>query len=129
MKRIGKNQALELVQRGAMLIDMRSPVAFRDGHVTGAVNLPFRNFLNTIQKYDRKQKFVIYSTSVQDDDICHGTMYADGLGYANIFVTDYSTLTGPADVETPRKKEVEKGNGRKGHKRDSSRSLLLRGNQ
>ena len=93
MKRIGKNKALAMVQRGAMLVDMRSPVAFRDGHVAGAVNLPLRNFVNRIMPLDKKTKIIIYSDAVTDADIKHGLNYATNLGFENVFVADFKTLT------------------------------------
>ena len=40
MKRINKERATQLIEKGATLVDMRSPVSFRDGHIKGAVNLP-----------------------------------------------------------------------------------------
>lgn len=93
MKRISKNKALELVQKGALLVDMRSPVAFRDGHVTGAVNLPLRNFVNRIMPMDKKTKIIIYSDTVADDVLRHGNTYAENLGFTEIFVSDYTSLT------------------------------------
>lgn len=105
MKRIGNNKALELINKGAMLVDMRSPVAYRDRHVTGAVNLPLRNFLNTIQKMDRKHAIIIYSDSVTDDVLRQGNTYAENLGFSNIYITSYADMTGTGEP-------VRKGNYR-----------------
>jgi Rhodanese-related sulfurtransferase len=100
MKRIGKNKAVELVQCGALLVDMRSPVAFRDGHVSGAVNLPLRNFLNKIMPMDKKTKIIIYSDAVTDDVLRQGNQYAEHLGFAHVFIADFKSLT----EETPTRK-------------------------
>lgn len=92
MKRIGYSRAQELVSKGAFLVDMRSPVAFRDGHVSGATNLPLRNFLNTIMAMDRKKAIIIYSDGVADEALSQGTSYAEVLGFTNVYVADYKSL-------------------------------------
>lgn len=93
MKRIGKSKLESLVKAGALVVDMRSPVAFRDGHVAGAVNLPLRNFVNRIMGMDKSKKIVIYSDSIDDTDLKQGNTYAQTLGFSNVFVADYKTLT------------------------------------
>ena len=93
MKRISKNKAEELVKNGALLVDMRSPVAFRDGHVAGAVNLPLRNFVNRIVPLNKKTKIIIYSDEITDDVLRHGNLYAENLGFTNVFVADFKGLT------------------------------------
>ncbi len=93
MKRIGKTKAVELVKRGALLVDMRSPVSFRDGHVEGSVNLPLRNFVNRIMPMDKKTQIIIYSDFVTDDVLRWGNTYATNLGFTEVFVTDYTSLT------------------------------------
>jgi len=100
MKRINKNTALNLVKGGALLVDMRSPVAFRDGHVGGALNLPLRNFTNHIMPLDKKTKIIIYSDDVSDTDLYHGNLYAAHLGFKEVFVTDYRSL-----IEDVKRKE------------------------
>ncbi len=93
MKSINKDKATQLVQKGATLVDMRSPVSFRDGHVQGAVNLPLKNFTNLLMMTaDKKSKFVLYGSTTKDPDILHGVNYAEQLGFSDIFVTDYETL-------------------------------------
>lgn len=114
MKRISKNRAEELVKRGALLVDMRSPVSFRDGHIPGAVNLPLRNFVNKIMPMDKSSKIIIYSDSVADDVLRQGTNYAQNLGFTNIFIADYKSLTEEASpVSNPVVAKKPKGRSRK----------------
>lgn len=112
MKKIGKNKALELLKRGALLVDMRSPVAYRDGHVDGAVNLPLRNFVNRIMGMDKSKQIIIYGDSVNDADLKQGNSYAETLGFSNVFVSDYKSLTEEASepyrVRTKAHKRVPK---------------------
>lgn len=126
MKRIGKNKALELVKRGALLVDMRSPVAFRDGHVVGAVNLPLRNFVNRIMPLDKKTKLIIYSDAITDADLRHGTTYATNLGFTDVYVADYKSLIEESRVATYTQKEVQAKDGRKGYQYNPAGSVLLR---
>jgi rhodanese-related sulfurtransferase len=119
MKRISKNAALQLIKNGAIIVDMRSPVAFRDGHYEGAINLPLRNFLNHIMKLDRKQKIVIYSDYIEDAELKHASSYAETLGFLNVSAIDYKTLTAktiPA-VNPAMKKRMEEAARRPNQKR------------
>jgi len=92
IKIIGKHRVKNLVDRGAYLVDMRSPVAYRDGHITGSVNLPYRNFLNTISGMPRKSNIVIFGESSSHIDVISGHNYANQLGFTNVYVTEYETL-------------------------------------
>ncbi len=92
MKRISKEKAKKLIDKGAILVDMRSPVSFRDGHITGAVNLPLKNFTNLLMKTDRKKTIIIYGDTYEDADLAHGFNYAEQLGFGTVFATDYTSL-------------------------------------
>lgn len=92
MNRISYYRANELITKGALLVDMRSPVAFRDGHIPGAVNLPLLNFVNKIMGLDKSKKIIIYGDAVTDDVLRQGNNYAETLGFSSVFVTDYKSL-------------------------------------
>lgn len=92
MNRISYYRANELITKGALLVDMRSPVAFRDGHIAGAVNLPLMNFVNKIMGLDKTKKIIIYGDSITDDVLRQGNNYAETLGFGSVFVTDYKSL-------------------------------------
>lgn len=96
MKLVNKNKTFELVNKGAMLVDMRSPVDFRDGTIKGAVNLPLRNFVNKLASFNKKQKIVIFGRNITDEDLKIAFNYAERLGFVNVFVTEYRQL---ADIE------------------------------
>lgn len=93
-KFIHRQEADRLIKKGALLVDMRSPVAFRDGTIDGAVNLPLRNFLNKITGLDKKTKLVLFSDKSDDEDITAGVTYGVQLGF-DVFVSDFTALTGP----------------------------------
>jgi hypothetical protein len=98
MKRVNKERAIQLVNKGAMLVDMRSPVEYRDGSIAGAANLPLKNFLNKIVGLNRKQKFVLFSGAIDDPELGTASNYAEQLGFPELFVTEYKQLA-RADVE------------------------------
>ena len=92
MKTITKQKLNELVAKGAFVADMRSPVEFRNAHVSGAVNLPLKQFVNKIMGMAKTTKIVIYSTSIKDVDIKQGINYAEQMGFLNLFVGEYEAL-------------------------------------
>ncbi len=49
----------QLVQRGAILIDVRSKGEFDSGHITGAINLPLDQLQNNLTKLKDKNKVII----------------------------------------------------------------------
>lgn len=90
MKRIhSKEQADKLIQAGAFLADMRDPVAFRDGHVNGAKNLPLKNLLNTIMGMKKNSILLLYGMT---SDVEQGAKYAETLGFSEVFVSDYESM-------------------------------------
>lgn len=92
MKTISKERAKKLIDAGAILVDMRSPVSFRDGHIEGAVNLLLKNFTNLLMKTERKVTIILYADTVENSDLKSGVTYAEQLGFTKVFVTDYTTL-------------------------------------
>lgn len=93
MKQISKEKAKKLLDKGAILVDMRSPVSFRDGHIDGAINLQLKKFTNLLMATpDKKKNFIIYGTTTEDEDVTHGFKYSEQLGFANVYVADYQSL-------------------------------------
>ena len=92
MKRISKTNVEKFVKKGALLADVRSPVAFRDGHIAGAVNLPLRNLVNKLTALPKSTKVILYSESLTDVDLTQGYRYAEQLGFTEIFVALYKDL-------------------------------------
>lgn len=73
-----------------MLVDMRSPVAFRDGHITGAKNMTLRQFTNQLMIIqDKSATIILYCDSFCEDDLKHALNYASQLGFDKILTADY----------------------------------------
>ena len=94
MKRISKVRFEKLMEKetAPLLVDMRSPVSFRDGHLPNAVNLPLKNFVNKIMALPRETEIVVYSTSINDVDMVQGLNYAEQLGFRKIYQAEFDDL-------------------------------------
>lgn len=94
MKKINKARMQQLLEKNptAVIADMRSPVAYRDGHVAGAVNLPLRNFINKIMPMPKDTVIIAYSTSFDDVDLVQGINYAEQLGFTKLHAAEYNTI-------------------------------------
>lgn len=94
MNKVSKEKATTLIQKGAKLVDIRSPVAFRDGTISGAVNLPYKNFLNYLLSVKISDRVIIFSDKYSDEDVKGILKYADQLNKINnIFVSTYGDLS------------------------------------
>lgn len=95
MKKINKKKLNELLEKGAVLIDMRSPVDYRDGSVKGSKNLPLRNFINHLQMHDKKVPIALIVNSFEDDDADMKLVetYAHQVSMEKIFVIEYGTAS------------------------------------
>jgi rhodanese-related sulfurtransferase len=95
-KVIDRNEFYRLKdKKSTMVIDMRSPIEYRDGHIDEAVNLPLRNFLNTITPLNRDTKLILYADIMENEDLVAGVRYAAQLGFDSIYTTAYSEILCP----------------------------------
>lgn len=92
MKKISQTKFKQLLKKSPVVADMRSPVAFRDGHIDNAINLPLRNFINKIMPLPKSTVIVAYSTNLTDIDLVQGMKYAEELGFTEVYYADYSSL-------------------------------------
>ncbi|MGF1900375.1 rhodanese-like domain-containing protein [Aliivibrio sifiae] len=57
------DKAWELVDHGALLIDVRTPNEFNQGHVKGAANLPLNTVNTAFADIDKNTPIVVYCRS------------------------------------------------------------------
>lgn len=81
---ISGKKAQKLVEQGAVLIDVRNPVAFRDGSLPGAVNLSLRQ-IPQVQKHPKTTTFVLFGESETDDTLKAAINYINLYGYTKVF--------------------------------------------
>jgi rhodanese-related sulfurtransferase len=80
-------------KKSTMVIDMRSPIEYRNGHIDESVNLPLRNFLNTITPLNKETKLILFADAMDNEDLVAGIKYAAQLGFNNIYTTEYSVVS------------------------------------
>lgn len=89
MRKIDKDYLAKLRERNALIADIRSPEYFRNGSIKGAVNLPYRNLINTLLKTDKKTPVIIMGGDFEANDMRSAANYAEQLGFHKIFLADY----------------------------------------
>jgi phage shock protein E len=61
-KLLGIRQATDLgklIAEGALIVDVRTPAEFRDGHVKGSLNIPLQQLSTSIKKLKDKDRVII----------------------------------------------------------------------
>lgn len=81
-------------KKDVLVADIRNPEFFRDASIKDSTNLypirSFTNYLQTIQ--NKKQPIIIVSTDIEDEDATAGQMYAERMGFENVFISDFVSL-------------------------------------
>lgn len=49
----------ELIEKGALILDVRTKAEFKDGHVKGSVNVPLSQLETYVQKLKNKEQVII----------------------------------------------------------------------
>lgn len=92
MRFANKDKVQTLLSKKALLVDMRSPVHFRDSAIKGSVNLPLRNLVNTlITIKDKKTAVILFGLNSNDPEVKSGVTYSENLGF-DTYVTDLRQL-------------------------------------
>lgn len=61
--RVDGKRARELLTTGAQLLDVRTPMEFRGGHIQGAVNIPVDELGRRLDELDQRRPIVVYCRS------------------------------------------------------------------
>ncbi len=94
MQFINKEKVKNLLEKkNALLVDMRTPVQFRDNPIPGAINLPLRNLSNylillTAKDKERKTPIILFGTTTNDRDLELGVIYSEDLGFTTYITSD-----------------------------------------
>lgn len=81
---ISGKRAQQLVGKGAVLVDVRGPVAFRDGALPGAINLSLRQ-ISQIQKYPKDTTIVVYGESSDPTTLSAALNYISVYGFNKVY--------------------------------------------
>lgn len=53
----------KVIQDGAFLVDVRTPMEFSEGHVKGSVNIPLNTVESQLSKFKNKKNIVVFCRS------------------------------------------------------------------
>lgn len=59
----------ELIEKGAQIIDVRTPGEFAGGHIRGAVNIPLQSISNNLNKIKKDRPVITCCTSTTTSTI------------------------------------------------------------
>ena len=79
--KITSQKAGKLVDKGAKLVDVRSPVDFAKGTLPGAINIVLRNVSSLPSKFKKTDTLIFLGTV---EDTKQFERYAEQLGYMNV---------------------------------------------
>ena len=53
----------DLIEKGALLVDVRTPEEFAQGHVNASVNIPLDELPNHLSDFDGKENIIVFCRS------------------------------------------------------------------
>ena len=68
----------ELMANGAIVLDVRSPAEFKDGHIKGALNFPLQNLTSQMNKLKKEQVIVTCCRSGSRSGMAKRLLKANG---------------------------------------------------
>lgn len=77
---INITKAKKLKSKGAILIDIRSPVDFASGTLVDAINIPLRN-ISKLMRVERNKPVIFFSDKNDNKDLDFATNYALQMGF------------------------------------------------
>jgi rhodanese-related sulfurtransferase len=84
VQRITPQKAKKLIDKGGLLIDVRSPVQFRDGSLPNAINVSLRN-VSSLFKHPKTTNFILFGESDDDENVKAAGNYLIQFGYSNVY--------------------------------------------
>lgn len=92
MRFANREKIKQLLNKKAILVDMRSPIQFRDNPIPGAVNYPLNVLPNKlILEKDKTKPVIVFATNSRDRDVEMGIKYSENLGFES-YVTSLKEL-------------------------------------
>ena len=84
-KDIRKDEINQYIRQGAILIDVRSPQEYREGHLDGAISIPDYQIKRTINRpvTNKKQLIVVYCSTGHRSQEAQRIL--ENMGYTNVY--------------------------------------------
>jgi rhodanese-related sulfurtransferase len=77
-------KARQMVEAGALLVDVRSPAEFSGGHIEGALNIPVDQLGSRLGELDRARGVVVYCRSGARSEAARGLLAQAGFEAHNL---------------------------------------------
>lgn len=79
-----EQQAWDKIKKGALIIDVRTPAEYREGHIKGAVNIPYDQIRSRISELgnDKNRDIVLYCRSGRRSGIAKKIL--EKIGFKNV---------------------------------------------
>ena len=84
MREIAIDQVAAALDRGAVVVDVREPVEFRDGHLPGAVNIPMGHLTRRLGELDRARPVYVVCASGNRSSAMVDVLAAAGYDATNV---------------------------------------------
>ena len=84
MREIAIDQVAAALDRGAVVVDVREPVEFRDGHLPGAVNIPMGQLTRRLGELDRARPVYVVCASGNRSSAMVDVLAAAGYDATNV---------------------------------------------
>ena len=84
-KRIDLKEALEKAENGALLVDVREKAEYENGHLNGAINLPYMDIHGEVGfcLKDKEQELIVYCATGKRSSQAEESLWY--LGYKNVY--------------------------------------------
>lgn len=79
-QKINGTKAQKLMTKGAILIDVRDGLSFRDHSIPNSINLPLRR-ISEVLKYPKTTSFIIVGFGHEDSDVKAAINYIGQYGF------------------------------------------------
>ena len=94
-KTITENEAVELIENDAVIIDVRNSDEYNTGHIKGSVNIPVSNILSV--DYDKDTIIIVYCASGMRSATAAEKLIE--AGYTNVYNLDGGLINWGAQLE------------------------------
>ncbi|MEM4559361.1 MAG: rhodanese-like domain-containing protein [Acidilobaceae archaeon] len=78
-------EVLDLISKGALIIDVRLETAYAKEHIPGAINIPLKNLEERIEELPRDKPIIVYCTNVDCETSHMAALKLASLGFKNIY--------------------------------------------
>lgn len=81
----------KMIDNGAIIIDIRSPVLFAKENIPNSVNMPLRN-ISQLMKIGKNKKILFISSNDNDPELIQVKNYAEQMNIESYIIGDFKKL-------------------------------------